>query len=374
MASTYTSKLRLTLPATGDLNGLWGGTVNSEITSLIEQAIAGRAAIVMTDADYTPTALNGTSDEARNMVMRFTGTLTANRNIIVPTQAKLYIVENATTGGFALTVKTAAGSGVSVPSATASLVRCDATNVVGGFNVNVAAAQGVLPVANGGTASTTAAAALVALGERTDATGALVMPSGNTAARPGSPAFGHTRANSQTGAMEWYDGSAWSLVTPGSGEIKMWPVATPPAGHLLCNGAAVSRTTYAVLFAALGGGASVWGLGDGSTTFNVPDLRDRMPIGAGTTYAANASGGSKDAVVVDHTHTINVSNPAHAHTMGGIYALFGAPGVSSVLTQASDQNTGSTATAVTATATNTGVSGTNANLPPYRGVYFIIKT
>lgn len=321
MASTYTSKLRLTLPATGDLNGLWGGTVNSEITSLIEQALAGRAAIAMTDADYTPTALNGTSDEARNMVLRFTGTLTANRNIIVPTQAKLYIVENATTGGFALTVKTAAGSGVSVPSATASLVRCDATNVVGGFNVNVATAQGVLPVANGGTGTST--------------------------------------------------GAGLAL----TGEVKMWPTAVAPTGHLLCDGAAVSRTTYAALFAALGSGASVWGLGDGSTTFNVPDFRDRMPIGAGTTYAANASGGSKDAVVVSHTHTATSTDSGHVHPSSATntpIAQVLAAGVTGAAANGSQTGTGNAN--ITTTVNSTGVSGTNANLPPYRGIYFIIKT
>ena len=157
-----------------------------------------------------------------------------------------------------------------------------------------------------------------------------------------------------------------------SGEVKMWPTGTAPAGHLLCNGAAVSRTTYASLFAVV---STVFGVGDGSTTFNVPDFRDRMPIGAGTTYSANSSGGSANAVVVDHTHTMSVSNPAHDHTMGGVYALFGnTGGGSAVLTQSSNSSTGSTTTSVSVAAANTGVSGTNANLPPYLAIYFIIKT
>lgn len=66
-----------------------------------------------------------------------------------------------------------------------------------------------------------------------------------------------------------------------AGDIKT-TAATTFVGWLLCNGAAVSRTTYATLYAALGGAASPFGQGDGSTTFNVPDARGRAIIGVGT--------------------------------------------------------------------------------------------
>lgn len=130
MPTLYTAKLRLAQPATGELFGTWGTTVNTGITALVEDAIAGRAAVSMTDADYTLTANNGATDEARNMVIRMTGTLTTARNVICPTVAKLYIFENATTGGFALTLKTSAGTGVSVAAGAAAMLRCDGTNVV----------------------------------------------------------------------------------------------------------------------------------------------------------------------------------------------------------------------------------------------------
>lgn len=61
------------------------------------------------------------------------------------------------------------------------------------------------------------------------------------------------------------------------GEIKLFPVDTPPAHTLVCNGGAVSRTAYAELFAVLG---TKYGAGDGSTTFNLPDLRGRFVRGA----------------------------------------------------------------------------------------------
>ena len=66
------------------------------------------------------------------------------------------------------------------------------------------------------------------------------------------------------------------------GAIKPWTKATAPAGYLLCDGSAVSRSTYAELFAVI---ASTYGGGDGSTTFNVPQLQGKMPQGYdGNTY------------------------------------------------------------------------------------------
>lgn len=65
-----------------------------------------------------------------------------------------------------------------------------------------------------------------------------------------------------------------------AGEIKMWAGDTIPTGWLLCDGSAVSRTTYATLFSAIG---TTWGAGDGSTTFNLPNFVGRMPLGASAT-------------------------------------------------------------------------------------------
>ena len=64
-----------------------------------------------------------------------------------------------------------------------------------------------------------------------------------------------------------------------AGSIIAWSGSSAPTGYLLCDGTAVSRTTYAALFAVAGTG---YGVGDGSSTFNLPDLRDRLPLGKGT--------------------------------------------------------------------------------------------
>jgi hypothetical protein len=134
--SLYSTSLRLALPTTGDLFGTWGTEINNSITSMVDQAVAGRAVVNMSsDANYTLTALNGTSDEARCAVLRVVSgvSLTATRDVIVPTAAKLWIVENATTGSQSIQVKTAAGTGVTIPNGSTYWLRCDGTNVVTSF-------------------------------------------------------------------------------------------------------------------------------------------------------------------------------------------------------------------------------------------------
>ena len=85
--------------------------------------------------------------------------------------------------------------------------------------------------------------------------------------------------------------------------------AVIPTGYLACDGSAVSRTTYADLYAALGGAASPWGQGNGSTTFNLPDYRGRVAVGVGTHTEVDAIGDS------DGMATVGDRRPKHAHTV-----------------------------------------------------------
>jgi uncharacterized protein YaiE (UPF0345 family) len=130
MPSSFTTSLRLTLPVTGENSGTWGDLVNTGITNLVDASIAGYAAVTMTDANYTLTSVNGAADEARKMLLNISGTLTAARNVICPTASKLYFIKNATTGGFAITLKTSAGTGISVPNGKSMVLMCDGTNVL----------------------------------------------------------------------------------------------------------------------------------------------------------------------------------------------------------------------------------------------------
>lgn len=102
-----------------------------------------------------------------------------------------------------------------------------------------------------------------------------------------------------------------------TGSLIDFAGASAPTGYLLCNGAAVSRTTYARLFAAIG---TTWGAGDGTTTFNVPDLRGRAAIGAGT--GASLTVRTLGDTGGEETHQLTVTEmPSHVH---GITAQYGA--------------------------------------------------
>lgn len=133
MPSTYTSSLRLVKQAAGENSSTWGTIFNQQFSDLIDTAIAGYTSVAIADADTTLTASNGTADQARSMVINFTGALTASRAVTVPTVSKLYFIKNSTTGGFAVTVKTAAGASVSVRSGGKMVAYCDGTDMVDAF-------------------------------------------------------------------------------------------------------------------------------------------------------------------------------------------------------------------------------------------------
>ena len=137
-----------------------------------------------------------------------------------------------------------------------------------------------------------------------------------------------------------------------SGCILLWSgsIGSIPAGFVLCNG-----------------------------LNNTPDLRDRFVVGAGSSYAVEATGGSADAIVVSHTHTATsvVTDPGHSHT----YAVHGevTGGVQTMRsngpTNADDTtNSANTGITVATTVANFGTSGTNANLPPYFALCYIMKS
>lgn len=130
MPSTYSDRLRIELIGTGEQSGTWGITTNTNLGTLIDEAIAGVATITMTDANYTLSVADGATDESRQAVLVMTGTLSAARNVICPNDEKVYIIKNSTTGGYPITLKTSAGTGVSVANGDVVLVYCDATNVL----------------------------------------------------------------------------------------------------------------------------------------------------------------------------------------------------------------------------------------------------
>lgn len=135
MATQYTDKLKLALPVAGELTGTWGDVVNAEITSMVEEAIAGLAVIDTWVADsHTLTVVDGSTSESRAAILRLTDTgtaLTGAGTVICPNQSKIYFVENTT--GQEVTVKTSAGTGIVVPTGEVMALFCDATNVENGL-------------------------------------------------------------------------------------------------------------------------------------------------------------------------------------------------------------------------------------------------
>lgn len=157
------------------------------------------------------------------------------------------------------------------------------------------------------------------------------------------------------------------------GCIQMFGGSSAPSGWLMCNGQAVSRSTYSALFAAI---STTFGIGNGTTTFNVPNFQNKFAVGAGSTgftVALGGTGGTKDAVVVSHTHAI--TDPGHTHTIprGEGYAAgtSNPPGNSNYAIGSITHNVGSSATGITVN--STGSSGIDQNLPPYIGINYIIR-
>ena len=182
------------------------------------------------------------------------------------------------------------------------------------------------------------------------------------------------------------------------GSVEMFAGASAPTDWLLCDGAAISRENYSSLFNVIG---TTYGAGDGSTTFNLPDMRNRMPIGAGSTYTLNASGGSE--YMQAHTHAFtqpSISGGAtytggaggHNHsitriptkkqtyesaattyspqTSGGTTSDYATSYVGDHAHYVPDHSHSASGGAVGAVSGAT--TGNAGNMPPYRGINFII--
>jgi microcystin-dependent protein len=211
-----------------------------------------------------------------------------------------------------------------------------------------------------------------------------------------APTPGEISYLGDTGVIEVYHSGLWRATVP-TGVVFPYAGITPPTGYLICNGSLVSRTTYAGLFAVIG---TTYGAGDGSTTFQLPDLRQRFPMGMASSGAGSALGDKGGAF--NHTHSgpshVHQAN-AHAHTVSGTTstkalrttgATKGTPGghtfdgIADVPAQASEHDhgipthdhtfsdTSSSAGAVNTDAAGTGATG-QAN-PPFIALHFVIRT
>jgi hypothetical protein len=269
MTTQYSPLLKLALPVTGELSGTWGDVVNDNITSMVEQAIAGLATInTWTANSHTLTTANGTTAESRcAALVAADGTggtaLTAAGEIICPALSKLYVFKNGSS--YAITFKTSSGTGVAVPAGQTAFLLCDGTNVVTALNYAPTLTLGsALPVSSGGTGVTTATG-----------TGSVVLSNSPTLV---TPALGTPASATLTNAT----GLPVATGISGLGTGVATFLATPSSSNLA---AAVTDET--------GSGALVFGTSPtlGSPTINTPAISggtiNNTVIG-GTTRAAGS--------------------------------------------------------------------------------------
>ncbi len=306
----------------------------------------------------------------------------------------------------------------------------------GGANPSVSL-SGTVPVANGGTGATTLTQYGVLVGEGSgavQATGAGASGNllvGQGSANPTWNALSGDATITSGGALTvtGLRGVAVAATSPSNGQLLTYssgstswaPAAAPssvptglispyggssaPSGWLNCDGSAVSRATYSALFTAIG---TTYGAGDGSTTFNLPDLRGRASVGIGqgsglTNRAIGASGGeeshtlssgempahSHTVTVSDSGHSHGVSDPGHAHTGILGYAtgdgdnLIWNPGAPRIwntsfgyatATNTTGISVNSAATGITASTASVGSGGSHNNMQPFLALNYIIKT
>lgn len=129
MSSTYTSRIRLEKQGDGENPNSWGTILNQNVIDLIDDAIAGYEVVSVSSTGITLTSNNGTADQSRNAALEFAGTLTANVTITIPSEEKVYFIRENTTGSFAVQMKTASGSAISLTQAVNTLVACDGTEI-----------------------------------------------------------------------------------------------------------------------------------------------------------------------------------------------------------------------------------------------------
>lgn len=164
--STYSPDLRITLIATGDQAGTWGATTNTNLGTVIEDAISGYVTVSVTSANQAFTAFDGAADEARNAMIRLTTTTVAPFNVYAPPSSKQYIIWN--NSGQAATIynstvlgnTTAAGTGVTIANGDRVVVFSNGTNF---YDIKASGVTGTVAIANGGTGQTTANAGFNAL-------------------------------------------------------------------------------------------------------------------------------------------------------------------------------------------------------------------
>jgi microcystin-dependent protein len=375
MAETFTPNLGLTQIGIGDLANSWG-TVESTNKAIVDNAVGGVISqSVAGNSNYFLTFTQGSSGQnLPNRKIILTGALTSNIGVFLPNgRGGNYIIENATTGAFSVTLANNNGSGgaagrtVTAPQGQTIDIFSDGTNV----DPSITTLPSPLPIAGGGTGASTLAGASIV-------TGPAGAVSGNLAS-----------FNGTSGTAVQDSGAAANALIP-TGTILAFGGSTAPSGFVLATGQAISRTTFANLFAVFG---TTYGSGDGSTTFNVPDLRGRVIAGfdasnaTGRLTASTAQGVSASTLgntggeqahtlttpeLAAHTHASTLTDPGHLHS--GTWADNNNIGAGGNAPGTTPTNTGTSTTGITLNNASAGGGGAHNTVQPAIILNYIIKT
>ena len=295
--TNFTPLLGLALPTTGDLSGTWGATVNTAITDLLDDAVAGTVTL-STDVDVTLTTTNGADNQARNAVILCSGARTGIKTITAPAQSKAYIIINATSGGFGVKIVGAGPStpGVTVPNGEKALVAwngSDFVQITSSVIDLTSEVTGTLPIANGGTGTATPA---LVQGSNITITGSwpnqTIAASGAGQVYPGvgianstGSAWGTSYTTTGTGTVVALATSPTFVTpllgTPTSGNLTTCTAdGTNKVGYLNIPNSGAKTTSYTLVigdvgkFIELGAGgsvvvpASIFSAGDAISIFN----------------------------------------------------------------------------------------------------------
>ena len=199
-----------------------------------------------------------------------------------------------------------------------------------------------------------------------------VSVSGNVAVAGNVSVAGNVCASAFYG-----DGSNLTGGMP-TGAIMPYAVTAAPSGYLLCDGAAVSRSTYSALFTVV---SSLYGNGDGSSTFNVPDLRGRFMAGynAATSRLTSVSSDMVDGALIANTGGIQAVTiteaqlPSHTHDSGNLHFVNGGDAAQQGVHAVQRSEANGVSVMILGSTGATGGGGVHSNIPPVIMVNYVIK-
>lgn len=239
MVDAPTTNYGLRTQELGSNIATWGDPNLNEVENCIDQ-ILGKIKDIAITGDYTITSTNYvTTADNKNRGWRFTGTLTANATVTVPATYTSFVAVNDTTGGFSLTVKTSAGTGVTVPNGRTASLRCNSVSVLNAFPTHMGTT--FTPSLAGDAASVSYVQTAIATASLPATAGTWLVSGGDTTA-----GYGNTKINATgSGAAS----VSQSIGNPGGNEtvdiaVSVASLALSDGGTLTGASAVASNTKY----------------------------------------------------------------------------------------------------------------------------------